>query len=104
MLTQFMDDKVKARIGARIGERTVPVIAYADDEVLISMDPAELKVLLDIAFQHSCLWQCQYNAAKSNIVIYGAKGSRNSWKLGNEIIDSVDEYSHLGVIILRGLW
>ena len=103
MLTLFMDDKIKmmlkAGIGATIGERTVPVIAYADDEVLISTDPAELQALLDIAFQHSCLWQYRYNAAKSKIVIYGTKGSRNSWKLGNEVIDSVDEYTHLGVIM-----
>ena len=103
MLTVFMDDKIKmtlkARIGATVGERTVPAIAYADDEVLLSTDPAELQALLDIAFQHSCLWQYRYNAAKSKIVIYGTKGSRSSWKLGNEMIEPVGKHTHLGVIM-----
>ena len=86
MLTLFMDDKIRtiveARIGATIGEKMVPVIAYADDEVLISTDPTELQTLLDIAFQHSCLWRYRYSAVKSKVVIYGAKRGYNSWKLG----------------------
>ena len=103
MLTLFMDDKIRtmveARIGATIGEKTVPVIAYADDEVLISTDPTELQTLLDIAFQHSCLWRYRYSAVKSKVVIYGAKRGDNSWKLGKETLDIVDEYTHLGIIM-----
>ena len=60
MLTLFMDDKVKMMLKARkwatIDERTVPIIAYADNEVLISKDPTELQALLDIVFQYRCRW------------------------------------------------
>ena len=66
MLTPFMGEKIKvvlkARIGATIGERTVPVMAYAD-EVLISTDSVELQAILDIAFQYSSLWWYRYNTA-----------------------------------------
>ena len=103
MLTMFMDDKIRAmldaRVGATIGEKTVPVIAYADDEVLISTDPAELQMLLDIAYQHSRLWRYRYSAAKSKVVLYGTRRVNHTWKLGSEILQTVDQYTHLGIIM-----
>ena len=69
------------------------------DEVLIGTNPTELQTLLDIVFQHSCLWRYRYSAVKSKVVIYGAKRGDNSWKLGKETLDKVDEYTHLGIIM-----
>ena len=75
LLVLFMDDKIKAiqkeGIGAAIGHRRVGIIAYADDEVLIAIDPAELQRLLDIAYKHSCLWRYGYNVAKCKVLVYG---------------------------------
>lgn len=101
MLMVFMNDKIemlrKSGKGAKIGDRTVPVIAYADDEVLISTDPDELQDMLAIAYEHSCLWRYKYSASKSKVMVYGKKASSRIWRLGKEEIRTTDEYAHLGV-------
>ena len=104
LLTLFMDDKIrqvqKEEVGAEIGHKRIGIIAYADDEVLVSTDPTELQRLLNIAHQHSCLWRYRYNAAKCKILIYGrARDTDISWKLGNEQLEVTDQYTHLGVIM-----
>ena len=103
LLTLFMDDKIKMvqreGIGATIGCRQVGIIAYADDEVLISCNPKEMQNLLDIAYQHSCLWRYRYNVAKCKILVYGKRTCDTKWRLGDEEIESATEYTHLGVIM-----
>ena len=60
LLTLFMDDKIlqvqKEEVGAEFGHKRIGIIAYDDDEVLVSSNPTELQRLLNIAYQHSCLW------------------------------------------------
>ena len=103
LLTLFMDDKIKMvqreGIGATIGCRQVGIIAYADDEVLISCNPKEMQNLLDIAYQHSCLWRYRYNVAKCKILVYGKRTCDTKWRLGDEEIEIATEYTHLGVIM-----
>ena len=102
MLTIFMNDKIQmlmgTGMGASIGERKVPVIAYADDEVLISTSPTELQHMLDVAYKHSCMWRYKYNAAKSKVIVYGS-GPRNKWRLGEDPVDETEEYYHLGIVM-----
>ena len=103
LLTLYMDDKIKLiqreSIGATVGCRRVGIIAYADDEVLISTDPVEMQRLLDIAYRHSCLWRYRYNAAKCKVLVYGRRQYTGIWKLGDEIVEGALEYTHLGIIM-----
>ena len=86
LLTLFMDDKIKMiqreNIGATIGRKRVGIIAYADDEVLISCNPEELQRLLDVA-QHSCLWRYRYNVpnVKSLSMERGAMIAGGTWAM-----------------------
>ena len=102
LLNLFMDDKIRAlknsSKGAMIGEKTIPVIAYADDEVILSTDSDELQEMLDIVYEHSMIWRYRYNASKSKVIVFG-KDVKSTWRLGTEDIQRVDEYTHLGVIM-----
>ena len=57
LLCLFMHDKIQmlqqAQVGAKVGDKSIPIIAYADDEVLISMSPKEMQQMLDTAYSHS---------------------------------------------------
>ena len=103
LLTLFMDDKIKMiqreGYGATIGRKRVGIIAYADDEVLISCNPETLQRLLDITYQHSCLWRYRYNAKKCKILVYGRRNCEHRWRLGEEELEVATEYTHLGVIM-----
>ena len=90
---------MEAKAGAFIGEQHVPVVAYADDEVLIATDPVKLQILLNIAYRHSMIWRYRYNATKSKVMVYGAKGNQDRWTLGDDVLEVVEEYTHLGVLM-----
>ena len=106
LLTLFMDDKIRKihmeNLGAKIGRKSIGIIAYADDEVLISTDPTELQQLLDIAYKHSCLWRYRYNVSKCKILIYGKRSESIEWLLGGDLVEVTEEYTHLGVIMTPG--
>ena len=103
LLTLYMDDKIKmiqrASIGAMVGRMRVGIIAYADDEVLISSDPVEMQRLLDIAYHHSCLWRYKYNVTKCKVLVYGKRHYAGTWRLGDENVVGATEYTHLGIIM-----
>ena len=103
LLTLYTDDKVRAvhesRLGAQFGDRKVGIIAYADDEVLISTDPDELQKLLDIAYEHSRIWRYRYGMSKCKVMIHGASARTTPWKLGEKEVEITEEYVHLGVLM-----
>ena len=105
LLTLYMHDKIQmiqeAQTGAQIGDIRIPIIAYADDEVLVATEPKELQQMLDIAYCHSTKWRYKYNVQKSKIMIYG-RDTGISWRLGNERIEVTSEYLHLGIIMTTG--
>ena len=103
LLCLFMHDKIQmlqqAQVGAKVGDNSIPIIAYADGEVLISTSPKEMQQMLDIAYNHSTKWRYQYNIRKSKIMVFGKIEGCKAWKLGKEEMQVVNEYTHLGVIM-----
>ena len=95
LLTLYMDDKIKLiqreSIGAMVGSMRVGIIAYADDEVLISSDPVEMQRLLDVAYHHSCLWRYKYNVAKCKVLVYGRRHYAGTWRLGDGTVEGATE-------------
>ena len=98
LMTLFMDDKIRKiqtkNLGEKIGRKSIGIIAYADDEVLISTDPTELQHLLDIAYKHSCLRQYRYNVNTCKILIFGKRSEKPI-----NLVEVTERYTHLSIIM-----
>ena len=77
------------------------VLLYADDTVLLAESADELQTSLTRLRDYCDLWGLKVNREKTQIVIF-SKGrviKRPVFYLGEEIIDVVDDYTYLGVIL-----
>ena len=83
-----MYDKIQmlqqAQVGPKVGDKSIPIITCADDEVLISTSPKEMQQMLDIAYNHSTKRRHQCNIRKSKIMVFGKIEGCKAWKLGKE--------------------
>ena len=77
------------------------MIVLADDVALISTSPTELQEMLDITHEYTKTWRYRINPNKSKIVIFNQKARKgmdhHSWRLGEEPVDTADQYPHLGI-------
>ena len=77
----------------------------ADDLSLIAIYPLVLQSMLDVAVSYSNRWRFKFNALKSCVLSFRAKGAQMdetlSWNLGGIDIPCDDNYTHLGVVINR---
>ena len=77
----------------------------ADDLSLIAIYPRVLQSMLDIAVTYSNRWRFKFNALKSCVLTFRAKGARLdetlSWNLGGIDIPCDDNYTHLGIVVNR---
>ena len=77
----------------------------ADDLSLIAIYPRVLQRMLDVAVAYSNRWRFKFNAQKSCILSFRAKGAQMdetlSWNLGGIEIPCDDSYTHLGIVVNR---
>ena len=82
------------------GER-LSILLYTDDIALIAESERDLQKMLDVIFQWGQNWEIKFNCNKSQ-VMYFRKGSVNCFnialKLGNNNLQIVHEYKHLGLV------
>ena len=64
---------------------------YADDIVLVADSEMELQTMLVVV--QACLmrWRMKFNSRKSKIMVMGKRKSGMSWKIGEEIMEEVEE-------------
>ena len=88
--------------GLTISNSTVKVLMYADDIVLLADSPAVLQLMIDSLHKYCLQWCLKLNLNKSKIVVFRKGGRLRSdlcWKYGNNVIEIVNEYKYLGVIL-----
>jgi hypothetical protein len=88
--------------GVACGDTFVHCLLYADDLVVISDDENDLQKMLDILHSWCSRWKMKINADKSKIVHFRGLNQMHTeyvFKLGNEIIECVDKYKYLGVVL-----
>ena len=77
-------------------------LRYADDVVLVANSGAERQVMLDVVETYVSRWKMKFNR-KSKIIVVGKKEAGVSWKIGEEIVEEVEEFKYLGVCVDRKL-
>ena len=77
--------------------------ALADDIACIALSPSALQAMMTTAYKYACKWRFEFNASKSNILSFRAKGqgkpSNADIFLGNCKIQYCQNYDHLGILI-----
>lgn len=72
----------------------------ADDMVLVSFSKSGLDEMIELCWNYSRKWRYFYNAAKCKVVVCNDKHAAinaREFKIGSEIIEESDSYSHLGI-------
>ena len=90
-------------IGFGILDVTSNCPTLADDVMCIALSPNSLQSMLDVAYRYSKRWRFDFNAEKSCILCFRARGNRLpqqlTWSLGDVIVPCKDSYNHLGILI-----
>ena len=77
--------------------------SLADDLSCIGLTPLSLQNMLNIALVYSRKWRFKFNAQKSCILKFRAKGNRADqdyeWTLGEDVVPCLDVCNHLGILI-----
>jgi hypothetical protein len=85
---------------------TESIPSYADDVALLSDDPDQLQLMLNVAEDYASRWYYSFGAHKSVIMVFGeSTRSRNElrkkrcWSIGGQSIAEADSAKHLGVML-----
>ena len=91
-------------LGAMVCGKHVPVVAYADDLLVMSGNALDLQKLLDSVSEFSVSWRLEFvnpvpSATKSHCFIFGAGllAQRPEWHLCNQLLTCKEYTEHLGV-------
>ena len=96
-------DEIKAGSkGIKCNDTAVHCLLYADDLVLISEDERDLQVMINILQKWCLKWKMKINSDKSKVVHFRSTNKEETqytFKLGNDVIDIVDKYKYLGIVL-----
>ena len=102
-LSQMVKELCDLKIGCKLGLQYYPLIAYADDLVVMAPSQSALQKLLDQVYNELSALSLTINASKTKIMVFRPKGRKFSEGvkicLNNEVIEIVDNMKYLGVII-----
>ena len=94
LLLQIEDNN----LGTTIGNDNVGAPTVADDISMLPQTPVETQVMLHTVTNNAKLDKVNFNASKSDVVIYNCNNSEKSkWEIGNDIIESSSSTVHLGL-------
>ena len=84
---------------------SLPSPSLADDITLLPTYPTFLSTFMNLCYEYSIKWRCEFHNDKSGIVTFGETKrihcqpiNQRNWVLGNEIVDERYEYKNLGVV------
>jgi hypothetical protein len=100
-----------AEVGCFIGDNFIGALAYADDIVLLAPSASALCTMLAICDQYANKYSISFNASRSKclvvlleIVVFSRDHLRNcTFHVGNNPIEYVDSFEHLGHVITNQL-
>lgn len=98
-------------VGCFIGLDFVGALAYADDIVLLAPTPSAMRQMLRICDEYAAAYDIIFNAEKSKFLVIPSIKRRRYYKdmcgchfyIGGNIIENVNQYTHLGHIVTSTL-
>ena len=103
----FINDLVNELENTNLGFGVLDVTSncptLADDVMCIALAPRNLQSMLNVAYRYSKRWRFDFNADKSCILCFRARGNRLpqqlTWSLGETTVPCKESYNHLGIVI-----
>ncbi len=89
-------------LGIPVDDVLVSILLYADDIVLLAENEADLQCMIDKLHEWCNKWRMMVNESKTNIVHFRNKGTHCNnvcFKLGENVLNKVEKYKYLGVIL-----
>ena len=100
MINDLLKALRESNLGARIGLIPTGNPAHADDIAIVTLHKPNLKKLLDIAYKYSCTWHFEFNASKTEVLIFGEDACpKLHLSLGDKIISVRQGASHMGIAL-----
>ena len=88
--------------GVNIAGTIVKVLMYADDIVLLAESPTDLQKMIDALYIYNSRWSLKLNLDKSKVMVFRKSNrlpANLRWYYDSNIIELVNEYKYLGIIL-----
>ncbi len=87
-------------MGINVHGRDISLMMYADDMILISDEPENLQILLNVLYEYCETWKLNVNLNKSNILVCnnGNRAVDREWYYGDNVLELCHVYTYLGVL------
>ncbi len=104
LINDLIKELKESKIGVKIGDLVISVLAYADDIVLLADTPENLQKLIDIVQCWCKKWRLIINPSKSKVVHFRNPPKQRTdyiFKLCQDgpILETVDVYKYLGLFM-----
>ncbi len=104
LINDLIKELKASKIGVKINDMIISVLAYADDIVLLAENPAELQSLVDIMNKWCNKYRFKINPSKSKVVHFRNPPKQRTnfaFKLYNNgpELDTVESYKYLGTFL-----
>ena len=97
-LPSILDD---SSLSVTLDNEKISCLLYADDLVLLSNTKSDLQHKLDILHDYCNEWCLEVNIKKTKVIIFNNSGRlmKETFYLGNDIIECVKQYRYLGLTL-----
>ena len=98
----LIEELNKSKIGIKLLDKTITVLAYADDLVLLAPIQAGLQQLISIVDQWCHKWRLKVNCDKTKIMHVRPKTVQRTqyqYAYGTSTLEKVSHYKYLGFIL-----
>ena len=78
------------------------LLLYADDTILFSDSRDGLQKALDVLYSYCIEWKLEVNPTKTKVIVFNKrKNPRDTFRYGNNNLDTVNSFSYLGIEFSR---
>ena len=101
-INDLVHDLKNTGCGISVDNEKIQCLLYADDIALIGDSEEDLQNLLDCVYTWCKKWRMRINIKKSKVVHFRTKSvnqTQLNFKFGTEILDKVDKYKYLGIVM-----
>ena len=79
-------------------------LIYTDDVCLMASSEENMKVIMEKVNECVVEYGLKINEKKSKVVCINSEVGRRRWMMGNCYIGEVEEYKHLGIMVVLREW
>lgn len=97
-VNDLLQELQNSKLGAKLYDLTISCVAYADDIAITACHHSRLQHMLEIAHRHSIRWCYEFNADKSEVVIFPNVRTDMTFWLGRQKLPIVKKAKHVGII------